>query len=651
MTSALYVCAEAIQEGSGGGLVVTKEREALRGMGFDRVTTIAGDEIDPVRHQLPVTPFLNDMLAAEKVWAMLQDPEHKPILAHFYSGSFSTTVRHLKAGKIPVSYTIPAHERRVTIEEHKRLTGGYPWPHIGDDYLWEIFSAGYREADLVIAPSKASAAFLEAEACRNVQVIPHGCTLPDRVEPLPLSFAAGYMGQAGVDKGLVYLLRAWGKLNYPDATLILAGVGSAEIGFYIQQVTSGGKYALWGYIPSVDKFYNAISVYVQPSVCEGFGIEVLEAMACFPGDTIFATSDVFAIHRRKYTGVLIKVGTARGNIVGTPEHPLWANNHWVMMKDLRLSDRLLYNAGYAKEGVHARRADELGVTLSDSSTARSCSANGQNLFLGLRPEVQARPKESHECSNTSQDTAVNRRRMGISSRSCRWRRNCDTAKDTQDRKMEAIGRDMQQFYGNNGLAEKQDQPARCLYPKQPWRGQLHIEYGGHILPAHVQETRALSDNQEKADGSDYQMVGIENDAEPKRPSALRTRTDLGRDTISEFETITSVEAVEVRELPVYNLTTTIGIYFANGYLVHNCGRPVIVSQGAGAADVVSEGVDGFTVPIRDPDALAERIQWCRQNPAKLQEMGVKAREKATAYTWPIIQERYRDAWRKLLTSS
>ena len=362
MTSALYVCAEEIQEGSGGGLVVTQERQALGALGFDRVFTLSGQEIDPLAHSLSQTPFLNDMLAAEWVWTWLQerDPEYKPVLAHFYSGTFSTTVRHLKARGVPVSYTIPAHDRRVTIEEHKNLTGGYPWPHIGDDFLWKIFSAGYREADLVIAPSKSSAAFLSAEGCRNVQVIPHGCHLPDRVEPLPQAFAAGYMGQVGVDKGLVYLFRAWGKLNYPDATLILAGVGSEQLRFFISQSAGGGKFSVWGYIPEVSKLYNAISVYVQPSVCEGFGIEVLEA-------------------------------------------------------------------------------------------------------------------------------------------------------------------------------------------------------------------------------------------------------------------------------------------FAHG-------RPAIVSQGAGAADVVSEGVDGWVVPIRDPDAIAERLDWCRRNPVKLAEMGKKAREKAGGYTWEKIRERYKDAWRKLLTA-
>jgi glycosyltransferase involved in cell wall biosynthesis len=34
-----------------------------------------------------------------------------------------------------------------------------------------------------------------------------------------------------------------------------------------------------GFVKSIEEFYNSISLYIQPSVTEGFGIEVLEALA------------------------------------------------------------------------------------------------------------------------------------------------------------------------------------------------------------------------------------------------------------------------------------------------------------------------------------------------------------------------------------
>jgi glycosyltransferase involved in cell wall biosynthesis len=40
-----------------------------------------------------------------------------------------------------------------------------------------------------------------------------------------------------------------------------------------------GNYNILGYVKNISEFFNSISVYVQPSVTEGFGIEVLESMS------------------------------------------------------------------------------------------------------------------------------------------------------------------------------------------------------------------------------------------------------------------------------------------------------------------------------------------------------------------------------------
>ncbi len=69
------------------------------------------------------------------------------------------------------------------------------------------------------------------------------------------------------------------------------------------------------------------------------------------------------------------------------------------------------------------------------------------------------------------------------------------------------------------------------------------------------------------------------------------------------------------------------------------GLPVIVTQHVGAADVVRDGVDGFVVPIRDPAALAERIEFFYRNRDAVEALGRNARERARAYSW----ERYGEA--------
>jgi len=64
-----------------------------------------------------------------------------------------------------------------------------------------------------------------------------------------------------------------------------------------------------------------------------------------------------------------------------------------------------------------------------------------------------------------------------------------------------------------------------------------------------------------------------------------------------------------------------------------CGIPVIATQNTCGADVITDGVDGFVVPIRDTEALKEKIDWCYRHPDDVKEMGRAARKKAESLTW------------------
>jgi len=57
------------------------------------------------------------------------------------------------------------------------------------------------------------------------------------------------------------------------------------------------------------------------------------------------------------------------------------------------------------------------------------------------------------------------------------------------------------------------------------------------------------------------------------------------------------------------------------------GLPVIASDHSGADDVVTEGKDGFIIPVRDVDRLAEAILWCYQHRGETRAMGRAARIK------------------------
>lgn len=267
-----YCTGDAIGIKSGGGAVTFNEMEALQELGD--VVVFSQREALAFVENLD-SPFLFDYFATLCVENM-----PNPSLAHFYSWAFPMTVRRLKEKGCKVAYTVPAHDRKVTVEEFEKLGLRYPFEHIKNDMLWRIFKQGYVDADVVIAPSNASACFLEEEGCRNVVVIPHGCDIPERLVPPPDGFHVGYLGQIGPDKGLHYLIKAWELLGYEKGpTLIIAGPNTEVIRPLIEQNVGRGDFKLWGFIDSPSTLYNAVSVYIQPSVCESFGIEILEALA------------------------------------------------------------------------------------------------------------------------------------------------------------------------------------------------------------------------------------------------------------------------------------------------------------------------------------------------------------------------------------
>ena len=55
-----------------------------------------------------------------------------------------------------------------------------------------------------------------------------------------------------------------------------------------------------------------------------------------------------------------------------------------------------------------------------------------------------------------------------------------------------------------------------------------------------------------------------------------------------------------------------------------CGLPVIVTENVGAADIVVEGANGYVIPIRNVDALKEKILYLYENHKQRDEMGRSA---------------------------
>ena len=78
-----------------------------------------------------------------------------------------------------------------------------------------------------------------------------------------------------------------------------------------------------------------------------------------------------------------------------------------------------------------------------------------------------------------------------------------------------------------------------------------------------------------------------------------------------------------------------------------CGLPVIATRNAGADDLIADGETGFLVPIRAPEALAEKISWCAANRATVSGMGIAAQDRAAKMTWRGYGEKVLAAIRAL----
>ncbi|GAH94186.1 unnamed protein product, partial [marine sediment metagenome] len=117
---------------------------------------------------------------------------------------------------------------------------------MSDDDLFQLYSEGYRLADIVLCQAHRSAKIMKAMGCQRVKVVPGGIIWPKNVKPVPETFDVAYVGALGPDKGVIYLIQAWGILNYPDSKLILAGSGTETLEPFIRQITDKGNFALLG---------------------------------------------------------------------------------------------------------------------------------------------------------------------------------------------------------------------------------------------------------------------------------------------------------------------------------------------------------------------------------------------------------------------
>lgn len=76
-----------------------------------------------------------------------------------------------------------------------------------------------------------------------------------------------------------------------------------------------------------------------------------------------------------------------------------------------------------------------------------------------------------------------------------------------------------------------------------------------------------------------------------------------------------------------------------------CGLPVIVTHSAGS--IVRDGIDGFIIDAGDKKALREHMLWFKDNPERIQNMGIAAANRAREFTWLRYANSIMDIYQEL----
>lgn len=170
-------------------------------------------------------------------------------------------------------------------EEHARWGVAFT-PLPPDAVLRE--EAEYESADSILVPSRfARQTYLDRGISpEKVCLLPYGIHLgrfqPDRTSsPAENNFTVLFIGSVCLRKGFLHLLKAFASLKVPNKRLIAIGIVDPPLRSLMSRFSMAGV-ELISHVPNEElpRYYQTASVFVLPSIEDGFGLTVHEALAC-----------------------------------------------------------------------------------------------------------------------------------------------------------------------------------------------------------------------------------------------------------------------------------------------------------------------------------------------------------------------------------
>lgn len=171
-------------------------------------------------------------------------------------------------------------QQKMMVEEAKKVGGVFrensPW-------FIERQVQEYEQADFILSPSDYSRRSFPDHLRKKVVLAPlygRSKVAPRPPKPLGSMFVLGVVGGQPLRKGYLYLLQAWKELNLPNAQLkIRTGDGMFRYPVLKQLMSELPNVELVSYVPDISMFYAECDAFILPSVDDGFGMALFEALA------------------------------------------------------------------------------------------------------------------------------------------------------------------------------------------------------------------------------------------------------------------------------------------------------------------------------------------------------------------------------------
>lgn len=705
--NSILITDSGINTTSGGGIVSRNLVEALQsctslkyifsGQKFpdNKYRNIPAYTMNPQYHGYTDTdPFFMDYLA----FHILPKNVHVD-LAQTYGCPHGLVVEELKREfHAKIVTDLAPHNIDVSREEHMKYVGKYPYPHLTNDMLWSLYSRHLRLADRVIVHSHSSAEYIKEKAkIRNDPiVIPHGTYIPETTPSLPEQFTPGYFGACLSGDAFVFMAngtiktmkdlqigdRIWGhdifnnkqvietvikkdKKTSKNTFKIITGnrsIVATDDHLFLLLCNKRSKYNNhyhWTELKDLQKGDTIVILReltdVQRKRHCAFNKEItcgmMKIMGCYIGDgyhrrncefklylpigdkfrekykqllpsefdvEVKERKDCLEVYSKKFVESFIKLGFF-GNSK-TKRIPKWVFTAKKCHIESFIEGLLDADGHYEKNG-----------------TCKIGLANEELMKQLQMLAIQIGIKTENIREVTQKDTRFNDIRIHKQWVMRMWfqKRKKDNREKIERLSLEKMSFDVisikdiidlgcqdvyditlnnsHTFFANGFLTHNCGLDKGVVYMAQSW---INCPYNSQMLMG----------------GQEAQTFRV------KDEFMHRFKVTGFIENLYDF----------YKQISIYIQSSVIEGFGLTPLEAMSFGRPVIVAQGAGMSELLTDGRDGFIVPVRDIQAIKDKIIYFHDNPAEIVRMGGEARKTAEKYSWDIIKGEYVKVYQELL---